>query len=682
VVLRPAFLKAATAVLAALVCAHAGAPVASAQPAERGGIDREGLTPEQRRMLENLPPEVLLGARAAQVAATLPVERTLVVAKSNAAFVNAISSWDVSRRFPVLIDDGSAQAAHDVARFVRAFGPERLVFYDDGGAWTGKAAPERADRAVADAAAQAWGASGVAVLDAKWAELGFRPPGVVIASETDPAWPAAVALSAGRGMPLVWVSDVGGQLGGSLTPERAGEFARVVRAAFESTGRPFEALGDELDAVTICMSVPTRVGRGGDITALTDIVGRNEQRERYAWASLLSGEVAGAPASVAAARSAYMAMCALFLRPERARLFDGYSQDFGPPYRAQLAVEVLEGAGLDVSLVEGDSANATIWRRLALGGIEADFVHVNSSGGAHFFNLRGETRAYGSDVPMLIVPSAVHFIHSFSAQVPHRADTIAARWLENGAFAYYGSSHEPFLAAFLPAQVLAARLRAPAPWAAAVRHNQGRFAEPWKLNCFGDALYVWAPEAPVAPPAEDGSLGSPPLDGLTAVDDLVRDAARARETDRLLRLLVLSARDDAAAKLVSGLAAAERVSEVSPQTAELALPVAFAAEDEDAFEALYLRLDDVRARRTLHTSMLWQMLRPTISASDDGVRGRVSLLRAHIRTESMETDAETLAPHVGRLFGDGAVIDMYAGLLGRTDDPQRQKRLRDAMNGR
>ena len=52
-------------------------------------------------------------------------------------------------------------------------------------------------------------------------------------------------------------------------------------------------------------------------------------------------------------------------------------------------------------------------------------------------------------------PAAVVFIHSYSAANPYDASTLAGRWLNQGAFVYYGSVNEPFLTAFRTPQLVA-----------------------------------------------------------------------------------------------------------------------------------------------------------------------------------------------------------------------------------
>jgi hypothetical protein len=81
-------------------------------------------------------------------------------------------------------------------------------------------------------------------------------------------------------------------------------------------------------------------------------------------------------------------------------------------------------------------------------------------------------------------------IHSHSAVDPTDPDTIAGRWLALGAFAFFGSVHEPFLDAFRPPGLVAELIAAGFPLVTALR--QGPFeplGRPWRLVYLGDPLY-------------------------------------------------------------------------------------------------------------------------------------------------------------------------------------------------
>ena len=96
-------------------------------------------------------------------------------------------------------------------------------------------------------------------------------------------------------------------------------------------------------------------------------------------------------------------------------------------------------------------------------------------------------------------------IHSFSAADPADPQTIAGRWLAQGAFVYYGSVNEPYLQAFRPAGLVAEMVAADMPLAAALRQGEFEpFGRPWRLIYLGDPLYRL--------PSADVTTGPSPAD--------------------------------------------------------------------------------------------------------------------------------------------------------------------------
>jgi hypothetical protein len=88
------------------------------------------------------------------------------------------------------------------------------------------------------------------------------------------------------------------------------------------------------------------------------------------------------------------------------------------------------------------------------------------------------------------VPAAVSIIHSFSAADPLDPSTIAGRWLEQGAFVYFGAMNEPYLHAFRPPKLVAELAAAEIPLSAVLRQGEHEFfGRPWRLVYLGDPLY-------------------------------------------------------------------------------------------------------------------------------------------------------------------------------------------------
>src|SRR5690606_22496469 len=84
----------------------------------------------------------------------LAVAPVVVICPDEASCLDAIRMWSPRLRFPVLIDDGSHDAAADIARFVRAFEPEQVLWFESG---EGRAAGEPADKGSKEAADEADG---------------------------------------------------------------------------------------------------------------------------------------------------------------------------------------------------------------------------------------------------------------------------------------------------------------------------------------------------------------------------------------------------------------------------------------------------------------------------------------------------------------------------------------------
>jgi hypothetical protein len=84
----------------------------------------------------------------------------------------------------------------------------------------------------------------------------------------------------------------------------------------------------------------------------------------------------------------------------------------------------------------------------------------------------------------------VAMIHSFSAADPTDPQTIAGRWLSQGAYTYFGAVNEPYLLAFRSPGLVAALLAAEVPVVAALRQGELEpFGFPWRLVYLGDPLY-------------------------------------------------------------------------------------------------------------------------------------------------------------------------------------------------
>ena len=577
-----------------------------------------------------IPAEVRLGQRVEAVRRAWPVASMVVVADSERAYLEALGAWSPERRFPVLLDDGSDRAREDAARFIRAFGPERVRLYS-----SSEAARPVGRAEIEAAVASAWGADGTAALREQWARMKFSPPGVVVASETDAAWAGAAALAAGHGQPIVWTASPRGRLGGVIDDGDLRSLRDAIEAAVRTGPWSWAGTGDEIDVVTLCLNAPTKVKDAGveGTLALTDVLGRGADGERWAWSGMVFGS---------AAESAYRAMCSLFLQPDSAWLFNGYSR--GGAYAAYApdgAAERLEEAGLTVHRSGRPAGGRADWGLATIGGVRAGLVCVNSSGQRRWFEL-APGRCDGVDTPLLVVPSAVHFIHSFSAQNLDDAASIAPAWLAQGAFVYYGSVDEPFLRAFVTPTELVTRLLAAAPFGAAAR----RGGPVWKLNYFGDPLYTLGPAAA-------GFGGAVDFAGLRDVGMELRGALETRAIARASRLLCLLGRDGDVVDLA--------VASSDPEAASAGVLAAVRMGRVEAVGALYGRMPERLQRDGRYADPVWQLIEPVIDGEIDGATAR--LLGTMVRRSRFERDASLAARALSRAEGPASASALLTRLM-------------------
>lgn len=650
----------------------------------------------------SLPPAIRLGLRADSLRRGVPIIPTVVIVPDPAAYVRAVAKWSISGpftpagggsigagRFPVLIDDGTRQAREDIARFVRAFQPERVVRWSAPGATLPADAPGK-QKAIEEAAAAPWNEHDTAGLLDHWRRLSFVPPGVVAASVDDPAWTAALALAAGRGQPIVWVK-CRNDLNGALSLDEADALSRQIEAACAATGFSWDALGDDLDAITLCIRAPISILLGppdkrGSL-ATTDMIGRRipapgaERTDRWAW----TGQIIGNEP-----RAAYAAMCALFLGPSRAWLFDGYeNKEPWSKWDCSAAAIELEKGGLRTLLNDNGRQSAADWRSRCAGlrppagadtagpagaGIDAGFIAVNTSGTADFFDLL-PGQAKPGDVPFLRVPAIVHFVHSWSAIRPGDRSTVAGRWLERGAYAYVGSVHEPFLSGFVPTPNMAARLLARAPWGAATRMDNG---PPWKITVIGDPLITLGPPAP-------RTKAPLPLEGAIDLQDSLAPALKEKRFAEALWTLAMLGRDSDASRLVSALlnddaaAVTPEVALAGVSSVFLAAPIG-AGQDQMAVGAARFatiaRLCKVIGGKCADSpdvpDMLWHAAWPFLNSPTPD---EVAALRANLRPDQTVRDAIEAAGTIERALGKDEADLFLAHVRGSLPDEAGKKLL-------
>ncbi|MGC8644465.1 MAG: hypothetical protein ACP5XB_31765, partial [Isosphaeraceae bacterium] len=136
----------------------------------------------------------------------------------------------------------------------------------------------------------------------------------------------------------------------------------------------------------------------------------------------------------------------------------------------------------------GTQASLAAWHQALDPVSRFGWIMINSSGFARRFAITG-----GSGLPADLPrgrPAAISIIHSFSASDPLDTSTLAGRWLENGAYIYFGAMNEPYLIAFRTPRLIAELASAEIPLGALLRQGEVEpLGRPWRLVYLGDPLY-------------------------------------------------------------------------------------------------------------------------------------------------------------------------------------------------
>lgn len=429
---------------------------------------------------------VRTGLRTALLQKYIPTVDRVVLVPDEATFLTALQQWSLNGRWPILIEDRDY-----TPKFIERFQPAETIRLPSvkQPLPKGKQLRELMQKTLA----LTWDAVDSSELRQTWVQLGWQPPGVVITSENDPAWPAALALASGRGQPLAFLPGNFGKPNDTLNSEQWQRLRFEVQKAVDSTGYFYTQLGDLIDTVTIARELAVKyqsLQKKDEQLAVTDGLGRDYDERRWAVVGWIYGS---------SNRTVYQAMCSLFLGFQTAMLYDSYPDEGNwKKYEVESASNQLRGMGLEVETVQKPEAILQTWQRLVSQDWTFDLTFVNSRGNPDaFFIGNGDARV--TDIPKLRYPTAVHFLHSWSATRPDDPNTVAGKWLENGVYAYVGSVHEPYLSAFVPPKLIVERLSQSVPFLIAVRLLEAR---PWKVATFGDPLMIVSLPRQRVPPSQ------------------------------------------------------------------------------------------------------------------------------------------------------------------------------------
>ncbi|MBX3355718.1 MAG: hypothetical protein KF724_08470 [Phycisphaeraceae bacterium] len=642
--------------------------------------------------MANLPWPVRLGLRVADVEQKIAVMDRVVLVPDEATYLDEIARWSTTVQWPVLIEDDRWTPL-----FIRAFRPASVERRTDRAAPLPQDIPSRR-KALESAVARAWGGSAESTPAAAFARVGLVPAGVVITSTEDPAWTAAVALAAGRGQLLGFLDGNFGQPSDVLDGDRFDRMASAITDIFRASRFSFGSLGDQLDACTICRTIAAkctpnlppglRFSAPGapptdpkDPLAVTDVLCRNPNGSRYAFCGVIWGD---------SARSAYAAMCSLFLSRERFTFINSYGEGGDMAAFSVMSIqERFERGGYKSQPLTGPEATLRAWHRRSMGGFDMDVLFLNSSGLPHSFDLglpgrtSPDNQGTAVDIPLLARPLVLYKVHSFSLQFPSFANTIGARWLDQGVYAYVGSVQEPFLPAFIPPSVVMERIASMVPFLIASRHWEGPFAAPWRVATIGDPLMLAGP--PIQPvrrrlPAdtvEPSTVagGGRTLESLRTTATALMRACQEQPSPQnfkaaLTELTKLG--DDAIAIKLWSVAVAKGAREGA---ARAALGPLFRDRDLDGF------VDALRAVSDPDTEaldMLWALVNPRFQTIDSV--DLVDLLANNPRPMRVDIDLTRLAPAVARLRSRDFARGMLLRAAERSQDAATQRALREAAS--
>jgi len=414
--------------------------------------------------------QLTLGNKIQTLRKAIPTASRVVLVPDPATFLKAIQQWNLQQRYPILIEDDRYTPL-----FLNRFQPEEIIRLSS----VKQSLPFHLKTAMENAVAAAWESDDQS-LQQTWKQLEWEPPGIVITSVNDPAWVAAVALAADRGQPLKFLEGYYGKVNQTLSSRGFKNLTQEIDFLVKRSGYEYRELGDAIDPLTLVRMLPVkyRSPNNHDLRAVTDGIARKEDGSRYA----IAGWIYGSPE-----RALYQAMAAIFLDSETALLYDSYPKTSSwQQYHFEPAIPLLKQAGLNIQHIEQPNASQKTWQDITSQPWNFDLAFINSRGGKANFAV-GDGDASVEDIPQLKVPTAMHFLHSFSATTPNDIDTIAGRWLNNGVYAYVGSVDEPYVSGFVPPKYILAQLSLNIPFLAASRYTD---APPWKITTIGDPLMV------------------------------------------------------------------------------------------------------------------------------------------------------------------------------------------------
>ncbi|MEE2912502.1 MAG: hypothetical protein VX436_01715 [Planctomycetota bacterium] len=572
---------------------------------------------------------MLLGARAAKVQSKLPVLNQVVLVPDEATYLDEISRWSPNARWPVLFDREPF-----ASQFIRRFNPEKVLKRRS---TEGKI--DNLELAMQIAVANAWG--GEASIEKALNTLKLPPLGIVFTSKNDTARTGAVALAAGRGQLLKYLQGDWGDSGDTLGSPKTTLLTEQIEETLTASGVNYKKIGDTIDAITICRTMPARVTFSAareNPVALSDVIGRDISGNRFAWTGWVFGSKA---------QSTYIAMCSLFLPRNQYWFCDTYPNSAPwTNYGFGNFTEILQQYGINAKTVEGTINQL---QQVNTGGISTDLIMFTSKGNPDFLEM-ADGKTAPSWLPILNTPSILYFVHSWSLKNPQSKSTVGGTWLSRGVYAYVGSSHEPMLTAFVPPAEILKRTMSNIPFLPASRWFKGEsmFANAWRVNTIGDPLMLCGPNRP----RERMTNYSEAFSNYEEVSVLAKEAmqnAADRPSDKqfsaAINVLVLLGKDDLAIELWK----ASRIqSHGGEEAARAALPALFRQQNIDAFLIAFKLL---RSPSRIERDLLWHLAGTSNTTP-------LQLLIDNLRTPYTLDDLEIIVDKISSSRGSAAVLSI------------------------
>jgi hypothetical protein len=423
--------------------------------------------------------------------------KKIYIAPDLGTYLFAISMWDADTTFPVFMDKDD--------RYTQKFADA----YADGGNIEYVEMPKYKAGRISEALAYktlyaAWGPETLDDLKKKkigrdeikqrLAELDHTPEGIVITNVKDAEFAGGIALAAGHKQIMDFYSTkhkLRREIDYAkihITVDQKETIRNDLISLIESWGYQYiDHTG--INYITLAMDIAHAYKRDKDYLSIDDAINRtsiegtqktlrlNDRTRKYYDCFAYVGRLL----EVTPYASVYQGMCPLFL-PIKSVYFasgwDGLIID-----NCKKAAEIFKSK--IAATVSG--ADIKSWKKHMKDKGEFSFVWVNAKGTPYVWN--------GKKVDDLVdsVPVVVYFAHSFSAKNPLLKDTIAGRWLLNGAYIYYGSIDEPYASAFnIPSNVANSIVYRKDPFGKAFQFKMtlpGPMSKPWKLIYIGDPLY-------------------------------------------------------------------------------------------------------------------------------------------------------------------------------------------------